>query len=158
MKELRVRKHAATERPRGPQGPGRRDTEWAKATGTAPERESSSSGTAPERDSSFPSDAAPEREIPSRYVPAPIRRAVFDRDDVRCAYRDNRGERCRETFGLEIHHRRAYALGGSTTLDNLELRCRAHNTLAAEEDFGRTHMDGVRSVMDDSALERECVP
>lgn len=43
-------------------------------------------------------------------------------------------------------------LGGSTTLDNLELRCRAHNTLAAEEDFGRKHMDRMRSVIDDAGL------
>jgi hypothetical protein len=55
--------------------------------------------------------------------------------------------------GLEVHHRRAYALGGSATLDNLELRCRAHNTLAAEEDFGRMHMDRMRGVMDDAAPE-----
>jgi len=99
---------------------------------------------------------APERESSSRYIPARIRRAVFDRDDARCAYRDDRGERCRETFGLEIHPRRAYALGGSTTLDNLELRCRAHNTLAAEEDFGRAHMDRMRGVTGDTAPEREC--
>jgi hypothetical protein len=144
LKELRAQKRAATERPRGRQGPSRRDAESAKSTATAPER-----------DSSLPSGAAPERDTSSRYVPAPIRRAVFDRDDARCAYRDNRGERCRETFGLEIHHRRAYALGGSTTLDNLELRCRAHNTLAAEEDFGWTYMDRARGMMDDAAPARE---
>src|SRR5205814_2133048 len=45
-----------------------------------------------------------------RHIPASVRRAVFDRDDERCAYRDNRGERCRETFGLEVHHRHAHAL------------------------------------------------
>jgi 5-methylcytosine-specific restriction endonuclease McrA len=69
---------------------------------------------------------------------------VFERDGERCAYRDERGERCRETLGLEIHHRCAYALGGPSTLDNLELRCRPHNALAAEEDFGREHMDLAR--------------
>jgi hypothetical protein len=29
-------------------------------------------------------------------------------------------------------------------MENLELRCRAHNTLAAEHDFGRAHMEFMR--------------
>jgi hypothetical protein len=103
---------------------------------------------------SDPAPESPERESSSRYVPAATRRAVFDRDGARCAYCDNRGERCRKTLGLEIHHRHAHALGGPAILDNLELRCRAHNTLAAEEDFGRTHMDRMRGVIDDAAPAR----
>src|SRR5581483_10015323 len=82
----------------------------------------------------------------SRHIPASVTRAVFERDGERCAYRDERGERCRETLGLELHHRHAHALGGPATIDNLELRCRPHNTLAAEEDFGREHMDFARGV------------
>ena len=31
----------------------------------------------------------------------------------------------------------AFAQGGEHRLDNVTLRCRAHNALAAEEDFGR---------------------
>jgi 5-methylcytosine-specific restriction endonuclease McrA len=89
-----------------------------------------------------------------RHVPASVRRAVFDRDGERCSYRDSRGVRCRETFGLEVHHRHAHALGGPETLDNLELRCRAHNTLAAEQDFGREYMDFARGVTDGAAPER----
>jgi hypothetical protein len=88
-----------------------------------------------------------------RHVPASVRRAVFDRDGERCSYRDNRGERCRETFGLEVHHRHAHALGGPATLDNLELRCRPHNTLAAEQDFGRDYMDFARGVTYGAAPE-----
>jgi 5-methylcytosine-specific restriction endonuclease McrA len=124
VKELRTRKRAATERARPPIPPNTNDAASAETSCTAPAREPS-----------------------SRYVPASTRRAVFERDDARCAYRDPRGERCRETFGLEIHHRHAHALGGPVTLDNLELRCRAHNTLAAEEDFGRRHMDRMRGVI-----------
>jgi 5-methylcytosine-specific restriction endonuclease McrA len=90
----------------------------------------------------------------ARHIPASVRRAVFDRDGARCSYRDDRGERCRETLGLEIHHRHAHALGGPATLDNLELRCRAHNTLAAEQDFGRAHMDFARGVTDGAAPAR----
>ena len=81
-----------------------------------------------------------------RYVPASVRRAVWSRDGARCAYVDDRGRRCAETRGLEVHHREAYAFDGPATVDNLELRCRAHNTLAAEQDFGRQYMDWVRGV------------
>jgi len=90
----------------------------------------------------------------TRHIPASVRRAVFDRDGGRCSYRDDRGERCRETLGLEAHHRHAHALGGPATLDNLELRCRAHNTLAAERDFGLEYTDFARGVTDRAAPER----
>jgi hypothetical protein len=79
-----------------------------------------------------------------RYVARSVRREVWDRDGARCAYADDRGVRCRETTGLEIHHRKAHALGGPNTTDNLELRCKSHNGLAAEEDFGREQLDRVR--------------
>jgi hypothetical protein len=55
---------------------------------------------------------------------------------------------------IQLRDRHAYALGGPTTSDNLELRCRAHNTLAAEEDFGRRHMDRMRGVGDYTAPEQ----
>jgi hypothetical protein len=72
----------------------------------------------------------------NRYLPAAVRRAVFERDGNRCAYVDERGERCREISRLEFHHHEAFACGGPATLDNLSLYCAAHNALAAEQDFG----------------------
>jgi hypothetical protein len=72
-----------------------------------------------------------------RQVPAALRRAVFERDAGRCTYRSDSGERCRETAHLELHHLVPFARGGEHRLDNLALRCRAHNALAAEQDFGR---------------------
>jgi hypothetical protein len=72
-----------------------------------------------------------------RYIPAAVRRAVFERDGARCAYVDARGERCRETQRLEFHHHEPFARGGPPTPDNLSLHCAAHNALAAEQDFGR---------------------
>jgi hypothetical protein len=47
---------------------------------------------------------------------------------------------CRETSGLELHHEEAHAFGGPPNLSNISLRCRAHNALAAEQDFGREFM------------------
>src|SRR5688500_311977 len=95
----------------------------------------------------------PQPEPPrrrGRHIPAAIRRAVFERDAGRCTYRSDSGERCRETARLELHHSIAFAQGGKHRLDNVTLHCRAHNALAAEEDFGR---DFVTSTRDSSQHE-----
>jgi hypothetical protein len=73
----------------------------------------------------------------SRYIPAAVRRQVFQRDNGRCSYVDERGERCCETCYLELHHLLPFAKEGPHVASNLTLRCAAHNALAAEEDFGR---------------------
>jgi 5-methylcytosine-specific restriction endonuclease McrA len=72
-----------------------------------------------------------------RHIPASVRRAVFERDGSRCTYVDATGGRCAETHRLEFHHLRPFALGGDHLASNVTLRCRAHNVLAAEDDFGR---------------------
>jgi 5-methylcytosine-specific restriction endonuclease McrA len=77
-------------------------------------------------------------------VPAAVRRAVFERDGGRCSYVDSSGRRCAETHRLELHHLKPFAEGGEHTVENLALRCAAHNALAAEEDFGREFVEGKR--------------
>jgi 5-methylcytosine-specific restriction endonuclease McrA len=72
----------------------------------------------------------------ARYIPAAERREVYRRDCGRCTYADARGERCCETRYLEMHHLRPFARQGAHVASNLALRCRAHNQLAAEQDFG----------------------
>jgi hypothetical protein len=139
VEQLRTRKRAATKvRPQAAAQVSdvAPDAAPAQLSDIAPD-------AAPARASASTPDAALARRG-SRHIPASARRAVFERDGERCAYRDDRGKRCRETLGLEIHHRHAHALGGTAKLDNLELRCRAHNALAAEADFGRKHMDFAR--------------
>jgi len=42
---------------------------------------------------------------------------------------------------LEIDHIVPQAKGGKGTTDNLRVRCRAHNRLAAENEFGREHVE-----------------
>jgi hypothetical protein len=91
-----------------------------------------------------------QRRQRGRYIPAAVRRAVFARDAARCTYADASGQRCRETHGLELHHMTAFARGGGHTPSNLTLRCRAHNALAAEDDFGRDFIEHKR---DSSAHE-----
>jgi hypothetical protein len=46
------------------------------------------------------------------------------------------GHRCGERSFVEFHHVRPYAAGGPCTVDNIELRCRAHNVYESETFFG----------------------
>jgi 5-methylcytosine-specific restriction endonuclease McrA len=80
---------------------------------------------------------ARETSLPSRYIPAAIRRAVYERDGGRCRYVDQQGRRCTAREGLEFHHRHPFAFGGHHSPDALALLCRTHNGLLAEIDFGR---------------------
>ena len=73
--------------------------------------------------------------VRSRHVPAAVRRAVWKRDDGRCAFIGTDG-RCAERGFLEFHHVVPFADGGETTSGNLPLRCRAHNAHEAREHFG----------------------
>lgn len=80
-----------------------------------------------------------------RNVPAAVRREVFERDGARCTFVDDTGQRCRETHLLEIHHLKPFAQGGQHTAANLTIYCKAHNTLAAEEAFGRAQIQNQKS-------------
>ena len=72
----------------------------------------------------------------SRHVPAEVRRAVWARDNGRCAYVAANGRRCEDQGFLEFHHLVPHADGGEATAGNIELRCRAHNAYEAERWFG----------------------
>jgi 5-methylcytosine-specific restriction endonuclease McrA len=76
-----------------------------------------------------------------RHIPVAVRRAVSSRDGHRCTYVDASGNRCAETHRLEFHHVVPFAMCPTHEAANLSLRCRAHNALAAEEDFGREIVD-----------------
>jgi 5-methylcytosine-specific restriction endonuclease McrA len=90
-------------------------------------------------------DKLRERSIPgSRHVPAAIRRAVWRRDDSRCAFVSKSGHRCTERAFLELHHIHPYALGGPPTVENMALRCRRHNAYESELIFGPFNASSVR--------------
>jgi 5-methylcytosine-specific restriction endonuclease McrA len=95
------------------------------------------------RDSPQASRAQRECTTPrsSRHIPAAVSRAVWERDGGRCTYVDARGQRCRETAGIEFHHVDPYCLGGAASVDNITLHCRAHNALAAQMDLGRDFVE-----------------
>ena len=69
------------------------------------------------------------------------RRAVSERDGFRCTWQGPDGVRCSSTSWLEQDHRIPRALGGTTSVQNLRLLCRAHNQRAAELVFGRRHIE-----------------
>ena len=72
----------------------------------------------------------------SRRIPASVKRAVWTRDSGQCAFVGT-GGRCTERGFLEFHHVVPYAEGGEAVVDNIELRCRAHNAYEAEQHFGQ---------------------
>jgi hypothetical protein len=79
----------------------------------------------------------PARRAPSgsRHIPAPVKREVWKRDGGQCAFVGASG-RCTERGFLEFHHVEPYAVGGQAVVENVELRCRAHNMYEAEQYFG----------------------
>lgn len=78
----------------------------------------------------------------SRHIPSEVKRAVWRRDEGRCAFIGSRG-RCPEIGFLEWHHVRPFAMGGSATVENIQLRCRAHNAFEAALLFGDLAREGV---------------
>jgi hypothetical protein len=137
--ELKRRKHAVTARPQNRGSTAERESAQKSDPESESEHpqlevESGQQSDAESGQSQVESEPARRR---GRYVPAAVRRAVFERDEARCTYADALGRRCAETHRLELHHLRAFARGGGHTEENLTLRCHAHNALAAEEDFGR---------------------
>lgn len=81
---------------------------------------------------------APGPRLPSawrggRHIPARVKRAVWRRDDGRCAWRFEDGLVCGSKDWLEFDHVRPFARGGrSDDSRNVRLLCRTHNRLAAE--------------------------
>jgi len=114
LEKLEKQKFAATSRPRRQATP-RRPTEPAQA-GTSEQVEGN-------------------RE-PSRAIPAAVKRAVWERDGGRCAFIGASGRSCGEAGFVEFHHRVPFAYEGEATLENIALRCRAHNQYEARLDFG----------------------
>jgi hypothetical protein len=73
----------------------------------------------------------------SRIVPKAVKRAVWTRDDGRCAFAASDGRRCESREALEYDHVIAWADGGrSEDLANIRLLCRAHNQRLGRKRFG----------------------
>jgi hypothetical protein len=101
----------------------------------------------------------------SRNIPAAVQREVWDRDGGRCAFVANEGHRCNQGRHLQYHHaKRPYATGGPPTVDNLQLRCRAHNAYEADLYYGPTRRFSGDDVVKEASvpyrpfIERQSVP
>jgi 5-methylcytosine-specific restriction endonuclease McrA len=79
-----------------------------------------------------PGRVASGRKPRTRHIPAAVRRAVWQRDDGRCAFIGLDGRRCDSRGFMEFHHVKPFAAGGEASVENVELRCRAHNQYEAD--------------------------
>jgi len=73
-----------------------------------------------------------------------VRREVWARDGGRCTFTGAAGRQCGANRGLEFDHVQPVARGGAATVENLRLRCRAHNQLEADRAFGAGFMQKKR--------------
>jgi 5-methylcytosine-specific restriction endonuclease McrA len=64
----------------------------------------------------FEEGQAPRVRGKGETIPREMRRAVFERDGGKCA-------QCGSNFDLQYDHVLPVALGGATTIDNLQLPC-----------------------------------
>jgi len=107
-----------------------------------------SRGVAPAPSTPEPAKLAPEPEPNAssnvkrrRRYPADVSRTVFLRDGKQCSFVSPDGRRCNARRCLELDHIDPYAVGGKCTIENLRLRCRAHNQRYARQYFGKSRVD-----------------
>jgi hypothetical protein len=93
----------------------------------------------------------------SRNIPAEVKRAVYIRDRGQCAYVSPAGRRCDERGFLEFHHLKPYGARGKPTVENISLRCRAHNQYEAEVFYGPGKAYGGDSVVKEPSVPYDCV-
>lgn len=118
VKTLRARKHGAVVRPRG-----------------QPPATSGPALTNPGPAPTHPASAHVSSNT-SRRIPSDVRRAVWNRDGARCTFLAPSGYRCSTRGMLEFHHAEPFAVGGASSVENITLRCRAHNAHEARVGFG----------------------
>lgn len=83
---------------------------------------------------------------PSKTPPAAVRRAVLQRAEGKCEYKDPlTGRVCGSRVRVEIEHRQPLALGGTHDPGNLFCYCKPHNLLRAEQVFGAELMSAYRN-------------
>ena len=78
-------------------------------------------------------------------MPASVRREVYLRDEARCTFVDEKGNRCAETGMLEYDHLDGWARTHTHDPKRIRLRCHAHNQHAAEKTYGRAFMERARA-------------
>ncbi len=115
---------------------------------SAPDRSAPDRSARNRRESESPTPEPPKpdsRSYPNpnrrRHYPAAVARAVFLRDGQQCSYVSPDGRRCSARWCLELDHVNPCAVGGDDTIENLRLRCRAHNQRYARQYFGKSRVE-----------------
>jgi len=90
-----------------------------------------------------PRPAPPEEEaVPGDpYIPAAVKRKVWERDGGCCAWPLDAGGVCGSRLRLQFDHVISRAEGGRSVVPNVRVLCAAHNKLAARERLGSRLMD-----------------
>jgi 5-methylcytosine-specific restriction endonuclease McrA len=90
----------------------------------------------------------------TRYIPVEVKKEVWRRDEGRCAYRYENGDRCTSTYALEIDHILPFSQGGrSDKVEELRLACFLHNQMEAERIFGKHLMDKFRKTKPQKSVD-----
>ena len=92
----------------------------------------------------------------TRHIPAAVVREVYLRDEQQCTFVSVDGRRCAARHFIELDHVRPWAYGGESSVENLRLRCRAHNQQQARTQFGSAYMNAAvtRSRQPRGAIQR----
>jgi hypothetical protein len=107
------------------------DAEFAKSAESA-EPSSPRLATVTMQDAEFAKSADSEEPARrSRHIPAAVARAVYLRDGGGCTFCAADGRRCGARRFLELDHVTPWAMRGESSVENLRLRCRAHNQHSA---------------------------
>lgn len=72
----------------------------------------------------------------SRYISAPLKKAVFLAAGGHCCYVDSESTRSEEKKYIRIDHSKSFAMGGDHSLRNPQVLCKSHNPMRARDDFG----------------------
>jgi hypothetical protein len=88
-----------------------------------------------------PAPAEAPAEPGASYIPAAVRREVWQRDQGKCQWKLDSGGICGSRLRVELDHVYLRCRGAKPIASELRLLCRAHNDVAAREALGDTVMD-----------------
>lgn len=91
-----------------------------------------------------PRKALGRRRFQTRYLPADVRRAIWQRDQGRCQWPLEKGGVCSSEFQPELDHIHGYRPGEPVKLEDLRVLCHHHNQLHARQVFGDAYMRAFR--------------
>jgi hypothetical protein len=108
------------------------------------EKEKLGATTKPRSDASHAPSKRPKAAA-SRHIPSATKRAIVEKDGLRCSFVGIDGRRCECRAFLEFDHVEPVGLDGGHGEDNVRILCKAHNQYAAARIYGAVTMRRWRS-------------